>query len=116
LKYDFSMTDAPQFDRDRYREEIRRKLEGLEWQEQVVFAARCAWRAAPFLLSGWKDTVQRNKWLKQHLADLQAAAAATIAIAYGHRGWGRHAADVITNLANAAQAEASNEAKQQLVL
>lgn len=79
------MADTPQFDRKQYRENIRQKLEGLQWQEQVAFAARCAWRIAPRIVTGWKDAAPCHDWLNQHLPGLQAAVVAAVLNAYENK-------------------------------
>lgn len=61
------MSAATPFDREQDQLGIRHRLEGLDHQAVLAFAARCAWRAAPLIV---RDSPE---WLQQQLANLQAA-------------------------------------------
>ncbi|MFO1484767.1 MAG: P-loop NTPase fold protein [Verrucomicrobiaceae bacterium] len=58
---------------DSEQEEVRHKLEGLDHQAIVVFAARCAWRAAPWLAANWHSKQGRQKWMSTNLPSVQTA-------------------------------------------
>lgn len=72
------MPSAQPFDRQQYREEIRRRLEVLGRKAILAFAARCAWRAAPWLITGWRDERKRRSWMIEHLENVQAALAVAL--------------------------------------
>jgi hypothetical protein len=61
------MSGAPSFDYEQNQHETRHRLEGLNPQAVVVFAARCAWRVAPLMVRG------SHEWLQQQLENAQAA-------------------------------------------
>lgn len=58
---------------DSEQEEVRHKLEGLDHRAIVVFAARCAWRAAPWLVDSWRSKQGRQKWMSANLPSVQTA-------------------------------------------
>lgn len=53
------------FDRDRYRQEVRERLNGLSRINCVAFAARAAWRASQVLFVGWNSDHARERWWKE---------------------------------------------------
>jgi KAP family P-loop domain len=79
------MAKSPQFNRLQYREEIRRQLEGLNRDKVVAFASRCAWRGAPWLISGWRSPNEQTQWMRMELPKAQATL--TLSILWKPNDW-----------------------------